>query len=246
MEKYRCCGGGCVGNAKASDMKVYAIALLDWVLPPQFAITPDVCVTCNHEEHSIEVELQELLGDSKFTAYREVFKTFGFGVRLEGIITTPNLPNIRLLRRRRQARGEKGARVESRESLLNATFHCDGSKSPAGLAPSLEASGDKSKIKIVGGSDLCRIAFWQWVFTRIEVKRCRLDNEIGAALGSQLDAEKAAGRPVRLVRSRISAKAAKLLFRELVKVLHCLEWSGSDQFFFQAFSKSPLTTAIQA
>jgi hypothetical protein len=29
-----------------------------------------------------------------------------------------------------------------------------------GLAPSLEASGDKSKIKIVGGSDLCRIAFW--------------------------------------------------------------------------------------
>jgi hypothetical protein len=75
------------------------------------------------------------------------------------------------------------------------------------------------KIKIVGGSDLCRIAFWQWVFTRIEVKRCRLDNEIGAALGSQLDAEKAAGRGVRLVRSRISAKAAKLLFRELVKVL---------------------------
>ena len=61
---------------------------------------------------------------------------------------------------------------------------------------------DKSKIKIIGGSDLCRIAFWQWVFTRIEVKRCRLDNEIGEALGSQLDAEKAAGRPVRLVRDR--------------------------------------------
>jgi hypothetical protein len=47
---------------------------------------------------------------------------------------------------------------------------------------------------------LCRIAFWQWVFTRIKVKRNRLDNEIGAALGSQLDDEKAAGRPVRLVR----------------------------------------------
>ncbi|MGI2903325.1 transposase [Tolypothrix sp. VBCCA 56010] len=87
------------------------------------------------------------------------------------------------------------------------------------LAPSLEASGDKSKIKIQGGSDLCRIAFWQWVFTRIEVKRCRLDNEIGAILGAQLDAEKAAGRPVRLVRSRVFVKAAKLLFRELVKAL---------------------------
>jgi hypothetical protein len=88
-----------------------------------------------------------------------------------------------------------------------------------GLAPTKEASGDKSKIKIVGGSDLCRIAFWQWVFTRIEVKRNRLDNEIGAVLGAQLDAEKAAGRPVRLVRSRISVKAAKLLFRELVKII---------------------------
>jgi hypothetical protein len=51
------------------------------------------------------------------------------------------------------------------------------------------------------------------------VKRNRLDNEIGAALGSQLDAEKAAGRPVRLVLLRISAKAAKLLFRELVKII---------------------------
>lgn len=70
-----------------------------------------------------------------------------------------------------------------------------------GLAPTNESSGDKNKIKIVGGSDLCRIAFWQWVFTRIEVKRCRLDNEIGQALGAQLDLEKAAGRPVRLVRS---------------------------------------------
>jgi hypothetical protein len=71
-----------------------------------------------------------------------------------------------------------------------------------GLAPSLEASGDKSKIKIVGGSDLCRIARGKWVFTRIEVKRCRINNEIGKILGARLDAEKAAGRPVRLVRSR--------------------------------------------
>jgi hypothetical protein len=88
-----------------------------------------------------------------------------------------------------------------------------------GLAPSLEASGDMRKLKIVGGSDLCRIAFWQWVFTRIEPKRNRLKNEIGQILGTCLDEEKAAGRPVRLVRSRISAKAAKLLFRELVKNL---------------------------
>ncbi|WP_242055721.1 MULTISPECIES: IS110 family transposase [Nostocales] len=170
------------------------------------------------EEHSIELELQQLLGDSKFTAYREVFKLFGFGVRLEAIILSQiypiqayfgadGKPEIKIMKGRNS--GKPTTRYLSQRRFQKAL----------GLAPTKEASGDKSKIKVVGGSDLCRIAFWQWVFTRIEVKRCRLDNEIGAALGSQLDAEKAAGRPVRLVRSRISAKAAKLLFRELVKIL---------------------------
>nr|WP_236117266.1 hypothetical protein [Hassalia byssoidea] len=110
-------------------------------------------------------------------------------------------------------------RVESLGNRQSATCRYAALISHAWLAPSKEASGDKSKIKIVGGSDLCRIARGKWVFTRIEVKRCRLDNEIGSALGSQMDAEKAAGRPVRLVRSRISAKAAKLLFKKLVEGL---------------------------
>jgi hypothetical protein len=44
------------------------------------------------EEHSIEVELQQLLNDSKFTVYREVFKTFGFGLRLEAIILSQIYP----------------------------------------------------------------------------------------------------------------------------------------------------------
>ncbi|WP_375469557.1 hypothetical protein [uncultured Nostoc sp.] len=37
-------------------------------------------------------------------------------------------------------------------------------------------------------------------------------------MGEQLDTEKAAGRPVKLVRNRVAAKGARLLFRELVKV----------------------------
>ena len=171
------------------------------------------------EEHSIEVELQQLLNDSKFTAYREVFRSFGFGLRLEAIILSQiypleayfgadGKPEVRI------RKGRKSGKPTKRYLSLRRF------QKSLGLAPSMEASGDKSKIKIqFGGSDLCRIAFWQWVFTRIEVKRYRLDNEIGSALGAQLDAEKAAGRPVRLVRSRVSVKAAKLLFRELVKAL---------------------------
>ncbi len=77
-------------------------------------------------------------------------------------------------------------------------------------------------VKVVGGSDLCRIAQAKWVFTRIEPKRNRLKNEIGQVLGQQLDEEKAAGRPVKLVRSRVASKAAKLLFKELVKAIALL------------------------
>ncbi len=72
---------------------------------------------------------------------------------------------------------------------------------------------------------MCRKSLWQWVYTRIEPKRClrratltRLKNDIGKTLGEQLDTEKAAGRPVKLVRNRVAAKGARLLFRELVKV----------------------------
>jgi hypothetical protein len=63
------------------------------------------------------------------------------------------------------------------------------------------------KVASVGGSDLCRKSLWQWVFTRIEPKRSRLKNDIGKILGEQLDAEKGAGRPVKLVRNRIAALA---------------------------------------
>lgn len=83
----------------------------------------------------------------------------------------------------------------------------------------MESSGDTHKTKVVGGSDLCRQGLWLWVFTRIESQRSRLKNEIGQLLGKALDDEKASGRPIRLVRARICAKTARLLFKELVKDL---------------------------
>ena len=88
-----------------------------------------------------------------------------------------------------------------------------------GYAPSQESSGDLQKSKVSGGSNICRTALWQWVFTRIEVQRCRLANDIGDRLGAIMDSEKLSGRPMRLVRSRVAAKAVKMLFRELVREL---------------------------
>jgi hypothetical protein len=170
------------------------------------------------EEHSIESELQELLADSRFDSYRTVFKKFGFGDRLSSVIISQIYPIEGFL----DADGKPLVRIrQGRNSKKPTKRHLSLRRfqKALGAAPSLKASGDSRKAKVVGGSDLCRKSLWQWVFTRIEPKRSRLKNDIGKTLGEQLDTEKAAGRPVKLVRNRIAAKGARLLFRELVKSL---------------------------
>ena len=169
------------------------------------------------EEQAIESELQLLLADAKFQPYLEVFGKFGFGDRLTAVLLSQIYPLENYL-------GEDGKPIvrirKGRVSGLPTKRHLSLRRfqKALGMAPSQESSGDSKKSKVVGGSDLCRKALWQWVFTRIEPRRSRLKNEIGVALGQQLDDEKASGRPVRLVRSRIAVKAAKLLFKELVQV----------------------------
>ena len=124
------------------------------------------------EEYSIETELQQLLNEEKFRAYRQVFKSFGFGLRLEAIIMSQIYPIEAYF----GADGKPEVKImKGRNSGKPTTRHLSQRRfqKALGLAPTKQASGDKNKIKIVGGSDLCRIAFWQWVFTRIEVKRCR-------------------------------------------------------------------------
>ncbi|WP_375504050.1 hypothetical protein [uncultured Nostoc sp.] len=170
------------------------------------------------EEHVIEAELRELLADSRFDHYRTVFKKFGFGDRLSSVIISQIYPIEGFL----DASGKPLVKIlTGRNSKKPTKRHLSLRRfqKAIGAAPNLESSGDRKKILVVGGSDLCRKSLWQWVFTRIEPKRSRLKNEIGKILGEQLDTEKAAGRPVKLVRNRVAAKGARLLFRELVKVL---------------------------
>jgi len=87
-----------------------------------------------------------------------------------------------------------------------------------GVAPVRDWSGDKKRAQ-QGGSDLCRMALWRWLYTRIEPQKTRLKSNVGQLLGAELDREKEQGKPLRLARSRVCAKAVKLLFRELVKAI---------------------------
>ncbi len=167
----------------------------------------------HREEISIESELRQLLKDSRFIPYRKVFKNFGFGLRLEGIILSQIFPIENFLldgKPEVQVKKGRNSKKPTKRYLSLRRF-----QKALGLAPTLEQSGDMKKAKMRGGSQLCRKSFWQWVFTRIEPQRSRLKNEIGQILGKQLDNEKASGRPIKLVRMRVAAHAVRLLFKEL-------------------------------
>lgn len=170
------------------------------------------------EERVIEQELKQLLAEPQFIKYCQVFTRFGFGDRttalllsqiypLENYLGSDGKPEVKI------CPGRKSGKPTKRHLSLRRF------QKALGIAPSSQSSGDSHKIQVVGGSNLCRMALWQWVFTRIEPQRNRLKNEIGQVLGKQLDEEKVKGRPIRLIRSRISAKAARLLFKELIKEL---------------------------
>ncbi|GET40469.1 IS110 family transposase [Microseira wollei] len=167
------------------------------------------------EELSIELELKSLIRLPQFNRYCRVFARFGFGLRMQSLLLSQiypfenylvdGKPDIKIRKGRKSGKPTK--RHLSRRRFEKAL----------GVAPTEESSGDSKRSRVVDGSSLCRMAFWQWVFTRIEPRNQRLKNEIGERLGEQLDAEKAAGRPIKLVRSRIASLAARLLFREFAK-----------------------------
>jgi len=170
----------------------------------------------HREEAEIEGILDLLTQNSKFEFYQTVFEQFGFGRRIQGILLTQIYPlenyldddgkPIVIYRKGRNS-GKTTKRYLSRRRFEKAL----------GVAPTEDSSGDKKGKKIIGGSDLCRIALWQWIFIRLEVRRNRPKTIVAAKLANYLDTEKATGKPIRLVRMRVAAKTARLLFKELVK-----------------------------
>lgn len=198
--------------------KLYAQTMGEGIKPTVQFHAQRLC-SLQREERMIELELRQMLAEPQFIKYHQVFSHFGFGDRVSALLLSQIYPFENYL----DANGKPIVKIRpgrksgkpTKRYLSQRRF-----QKALGVAPSQDSSGDSKKIKISGGSDICRQALWQWVFTRIEPKHSRLKNEIGQLLGEELEAEKASGKPVKLVRSRICAKAARLLFKELVKALN--------------------------
>ncbi|WP_055075883.1 transposase [Pseudanabaena sp. 'Roaring Creek'] len=171
------------------------------------------------EEKEIEAELEELMTDSRFISYRQVFNKWGFGRRVQAILLSQIFPIESFLDDDNnpiiqwgKSRKNKNKRTKRHISLRRFT-------KALGCAPTEKSSGDKESKRIVGGSDICRVALWQWLFTRIEVFRNRPKNDVGNTIGKIVDDMKEGGRPVKLIRMTAVAKATKLLFKDLVDMV---------------------------
>jgi Transposase len=169
------------------------------------------------EEIALLARLKLMATSSEFEPYQKVFRRFGFGARVSSIILSQiypfenflidGVPEVKVRKGRKSGKPTK--RYLSRRRFEKAL----------GAAPTEESSGLKNSSRIVGGSDLCRKALWQWVFSRIEPHKTRLNNEIGRVLGVYLDEAKAKGQPIKLARMKCTNKAVRMLFDELVKEL---------------------------
>lgn len=211
--------GWLAGERKSSRYDRLYDATVGLGLIPEVRHSARAICSLQRREQVLELEMRELMKDPRFLKYRKVMKRFGFGERVEALLLSQiyplenylvdGLPEVKI--RKGKISGNPTKRHLSRRRFQKAL----------GVAPTREDSGDKKSSK-KAGSSLCRIALWQWLFTRIEPHRNRVKNEIGISLGEALDTAKKV-KPVKLARSRVCAKAAEMLFRELVKELSALD-----------------------
>ncbi len=140
-----------------------------------------------NQQISIERILFDLVNSEEFQMYNAVFDRFSFGRRVRGMLLSYCYPfesflnhNGNEIKQKITSRnGKKGVRYRSLAAF----------KLSLGYGMVEDSSG-KSQGWVLGGSKLCRIALWQWVFTRIEIKNGRLKNPIGEKLGKSVDAMK--------------------------------------------------------
>lgn len=184
-------------------------------------------VVLQAEGIEIERHMCALTSQSQFERYNVVFDNFKMGRRVRAMILSHIYPLEQFLLANLHEHidyvtNTNGKRSKRRRSLsaFKLALGC-------GL---VEDSSGKSEKWIAGGSKLCRIALWQWVYTIIEkkggknkrgklVRSPRPHNHIGMTLGKKYDQGRRGGTPIRLLRSRIANKAVEMLFDELLAEL---------------------------
>jgi hypothetical protein len=117
---------------------------------------------------NLKKQLTQLIDNSQFEEYRQIFTKFGFGYQLSGYLLGAIYPIEDFLKDDRpevKIRKNRQTGKESKLKLSERRF-----MRAVGMGAVREDSGQKKKGK-QSGSALCRKALWQWCFCRLEVSR---------------------------------------------------------------------------
>ncbi|MCT7952839.1 transposase [Ancylothrix sp. C2] len=168
--------------------------------------------------------------DPRFKPYSKVLDSFAFPKKTQPIILSVAFPIENFLKDGKPEVVERKGRRSGKKTKKHLSLRRF--QKAMGESPSEKASGDKEERSIIHGSSLCRKAFWQWIYVRVEPVRSRpqgsrlirttdLDGNpvikpICQHLGEIYDFKKSNGLPIGLIRSNLASIACRHLFRALV------------------------------
>ncbi|MEH2422500.1 MAG: transposase [Nostoc sp.] len=194
------------------------------------------------EEQRLEGQLKALLNDPQFQIYNQIFDQFNFGLRIRARLLSRIYPFEAFLTNgkpliEREVREVKKKQVTRKHGKSVVKFlpgdvkrvkrnrSRDAFKLRLGMGTVLEQSGD-SLVEVGSGSSLCRMTFWQYVITKIEIDGRLPDNPIGNEISLYKDTLKnkvdASGKQLlngKHLQNKLMSKVANMLFRELSRAI---------------------------
>jgi transposase len=206
------------GSAKSLKYDCEAALLIGSGITAQMRFEAWLLVQIQAQERQTEYELRSLLDDSQFAKYKQVFKKYGFGERQQAILISQIYPLENFLGSDLQpivliTKGKKSGKPTAKHISLRKVFKM------LGVAPTREQSGKSPTVTKKAGSQLCRNAFWLWIFTRIESKTARLKNSTGRDIYG-IFAEYKLNKPIKLARAKTIGKIVAMMFYDLVNAIN--------------------------
>lgn len=206
------------GQAKSVKYDALAQTSIGSGISPEMRLEASLLSQVQTEERRIEHELRSLLDDSQFMPYRKVLKKYGFGERAQAMIISQIYPLENFLDEHKQpivliSKGKKSNTMTAKHISLRKVAKM------LGVAPTREQSGKSKDVTKKAGSQLCRNAFWLWLFSRIEPTKSRLKNQKGEEIIEIFTGYKAT-KPIKLARAKTIGKVVNRLFYDLVDAIN--------------------------
>ncbi|WP_373547961.1 IS110 family transposase [Chamaesiphon sp.] len=187
-------------------------------ITPEMRLEAKLLCMVQAEERRIEFELRSLLDASQFDPYRQVMKKYGMGEKVQAMLISQIYPIENFLDADKQpitivTKGKISGNPTAKHISLRKFCKM------LGVAPTREQSGKSSTVTNKSGSELCRTATWQWLFTRIESGRSRLATETGVKV-YRIFSEYDTHKPIKLARAKTIGKVVKMIFYDLVDAIN--------------------------